>query len=215
LIRDITRPLGTGFPAWPGDPPVEIARAASMSGGAACDVSRLSFGSHAGTHVDAPSHVLAGAGGLESVSLESLVGVAIVIHLPGNGPISDGAISAGLETAGMDALRGARLLFRTGSAETLPRLPASFASLAPEAARRLVEAGVRLVGIDTPSVDAGDAAGLPVHRIFAGARVPVLEWLDLRGVDPGLYHLVALPLRLTGVEASPLRAILMDPPPRG
>ncbi|MBI3449766.1 MAG: cyclase family protein [Acidobacteria bacterium] len=215
MIRDITRPLGTGFPSWPGDPPVEITRIASMSAGGACDVSRLSFGAHAGTHVDAPSHVRPGGGAIDSVALDSLIGDARVIHLPGDAPIGWDAISRHLEGAGPGALHGGRLLIRTGSAETVPYLPPSFASLTPEAARRLVERGVRLVGIDTPSVDAPGAAGLPVHRVFAEADVAVLEWLDLRAIAPGRYHLVALPLRLTGVEASPIRAILIDPPPAG
>jgi arylformamidase len=89
-------------------------------------------------------------------------------------------------------------------------LPEAFTALTIEAARHLVRAGVRLVGIDTPSIDDPQAADLPVHRVLAREGVAILEWLDLEQVQEGIYQLVALPLRLDPSEASPVRAILIE-----
>ena len=213
MIRDISRPLANGFPAWPGDPPFAAAPAASMSRGDACEVTRLTMSAHAGTHLDAPSHVIPGGGSLASIPLHLLVGPALVVHAPGGrilGPpdLRDAIVAAGGDPE--DPVAGSRLLIRTESAETLPLMPASFASLSSEAAAWIAARGVGLIGIDTPSVDAPGAPSLEAHRILAAGGVAILEWLDLRGVPPGVHQLIALPLRLEGVEASPVRAVLLD-----
>ena len=215
MIRDITRRIGAGFPAWPGDPPFAAEPFASLERGDPCDLTRLSLSAHAGTHLDAPAHVVAGAGRLESIPLDLLVGPAEVVSVPGEAPIPPEALGGDLlerlRRGPADPAFPLRLLLRTGSAETLPALPRAFASLEERAAELLARSGVRLIGIDTPSVDAPSSTSLPVHRILGRAGVAVLEWLDLVEVRAGLWFLVALPLRLEGVEASPVRAILMEP----
>jgi arylformamidase len=213
MILDITRPLSPELPSWPGDPAFDVSRASSLSRGDAADVSRVVMSAHAGTHLDAPSHVLAGGGALRTMALDLLVGPARVIRIAGDAPIgADSLAIAWREAGGLggSAPGDLRILIRTESAETTGELPASFASLRPDAAAWLIEAGVRLVGIDTPSVDAPGDAGLPVHRILARAGAAILEWLDLRKAAPGLYTLAALPLRLDDCEAAPVRAILLD-----
>jgi len=226
MIRDITRTLTNGFPTWPGDPVFSLERAVSLTESDSCDVTRITMSAHAGTHLDAPSHVVAGAGDLTTISLDLLVGPALVVHARESGAIPAGSLRAAIERWGGGAENLRRLLIWTGSARTgsgrtdsarkgsgrtPAEFPAGFATLAIESARYVVDAGIRLVGIDTPSVDDPRAADLPVHRILAEAGVAILEWLDLDQVPEGMHHLVALPLKLHPCEASPVRAILIDP----
>ena len=221
MIRDITRTLVNNFPAWPGDPPFTLERAASLASGGSCDVTRITMSAHAGTHLDAPSHVVPGAGDLSTIPLTVLVGPALVIHTEESGAIPAEALKAAMARCVPGDRSGTvrRLLIRTGSARTgsahssgaRPGLPAVFATLAVESAAYVVDAGIRLVGIDTPSVDEPGASDLPIHRIFARAGVAILEWLDLDQVPEGFHRLVALPLKLDSCEASPVRAILIDP----
>ena len=217
MIRDITRRLARGFPSWPGDPPFDLDRTSALDRGDGWEVTRLSMSLHAGTHLDAPSHVLAGGGGVEGIALETLIGPAEVIDIRHAGVIEPEHLPHALMRrlaggrAGAEAPR--RILFRTESAETLPDLPGAFSSLGERTAALLAGAGARLVGIDTPSVDAPSSAGLPVHRLLAAEGLAILEGLDLRDVPAGRWWLIALPLRLEGVEASPARAVLLDAAP--
>jgi arylformamidase len=104
-----------------------------------------------------------------------------------------------------------RVLFKTGTDPDPFRWPERFAALSPDVARALAGAGARLVGIDTPSVDDAKSETLPVHAILLDGGVSWLENLDLSGVEPGVYDLVALPLRIVGACASPVRAVLLAP----
>lgn len=147
---------------------------------------------HLGTHVDAPSHVIPGGAAAGSLPLDAFVGPARVVDLPGRGEI-------GLDGLPRRALGAARILFRTRGE----------AFLSPLAAVRLAERGARLVGTDAGSVDPEDAEDLPVHRALLGRGIFILENLDLSGVKPGDYRLIALPLKLTELDASPVRAVLI------
>lgn len=233
-FRDITRPLSRGFPSWPGDPPFVAEEVSSIGRGDPWTVTRIAASVHAGSHLDAPSHVLWGGADVASIPLDVLIGPALVLDV--TGPPKLAGESPGLREAASPApgaprileagellrrLEGAlpgappradRFLIRTESAETLPALPVEYTGLSVAAAELLVRAGARLVGIDTPSVDAPGAGDLPVHHVFARAGVPTLEWLDLRGVPEGLHTLIALPLRLEGMEGSPVRAVLAPAP---
>jgi arylformamidase len=218
VIRDITRLLGPGLQAWPGDPPFEVETVALLARGDVFEVTRLSMSLHTGSHLDAPSHVIEEAGDLGSVPLELLIGPARLIHVPVSRPISradlEGALGLSPGAEAPAAAPFTRLLLRTESAESLHHdvMPA-FATLTEEAAAFLIRIGVRVVGIDTPSVDPPDSADPSAHRLFARSGTAILEWLDLKGVAPGSYYLIALPLRLKDVEASPVRAVLLDAAP--
>jgi len=195
---DVTRTLAPGMAGYPGDPPVELRPVHSTDRGDAWSVGRLTLGTHAGTHVDAPRHLFADGPSVDRLPLAALVGPARVLDCAGR-PVTRARV-------GPPRLRGARrLLLRTdrrrGGGLTLP------------AARALVRSGIRLVGIDALSIErSGD--DLPVHRCLLGAGVVILEGLDLTGVAPGPYDLVCLPLKLLGGDGAPARVLLRRRPER-
>jgi arylformamidase len=206
VIFDISLPIGPDTPVWPGDPPVLVEPVARVADGDAADVSRLTLGTHTGTHVDPPAHFLPGSATVDALELDVLVGPAVVAGFPA-GPI-DGAA---LESAAL-AQGSTRVLLKTGG---------DAGTLTPEGARWLVERGVRLVGADTLSIEADtDCPGVrgcppeeqyPVHRILLGAGVVIVEGLDLAAVAPGPYEFVCLPLRIVGGDGAPARAVLIRP----
>jgi arylformamidase len=202
VIIDISRPIGPDTPVWPGDPAVVVERVASVEAGDAADVSRLQLGTHTGTHVDPPAHFLPGGVTVDELPLDVLVGPAVVADLTGVPSIDPGALE------GLDLPAGTvRLLLKTvrGAA-----IAAADGALTADGARWLVDRGIRLVGADTLSVEPGTDA-YPVHRVLLGAGVVIVEGLDLTSVAAGPYQLVCLPLRITGGDGAPARAILIAP----
>jgi arylformamidase len=205
-LLDITVPVREGMPIYEGDPSVHLIAHQSMSAGDLADVSRLDFGVHTGTHVDAPRHFIAGAGGVETLPLDALLGPAWVADAT--------ATTGDLDAAALDALaipRGTeRVLFKTGNGHlwALARFSPDFVGLLPEAAEWLVSRGIRLVGIDYLSI-APSASPASTHRVLLKAGVVILEGLDLRGVEPGKYELCCLPMLLAGSDGAPARAVLV------
>lgn len=202
MIIDISRPIGPDTPVWPGDPPVVVERVTRVEAGDPADVSRLELGTHTGTHVDPPAHFLPGGVTVDALSLDVLVGPAVVADLTGVPSIDPGA----LKSLGLPA-GTVRLLLKTGREATAI---AAGGALTADGARWLVDRGVLLVGADTLSVEPGTGA-YPVHRVLLGAGVVIVEGLDLRSVAAGPYQLVCLPLRITGGDGAPARAVLIAP----
>lgn len=202
---DVTVPIGPGLVTWPGDPAVAVERVSDVGAGDEATVSHLSFGSHTGTHLDAPRHFLAGGAAVDAAPPDVLMGRARVVGVPGVDRIEP----AHLVAAGVQA--GERVLFRTRNSERAwwdRPFDAHYCALSVAAARWLAERRVRLVGVDCLSVSAfaDDAASVHVPLLTAG--VWLLEGLDLTGIAPGAYDLVALPLRLAGGDGAPVRALL-------
>jgi arylformamidase len=195
-ILDISVPLHEGMVTYPGDPVVRLELAKSIARGDVVNLTRMDFGLHSGSHVDAPVHFLDGAAGIDSVPLEVLVGPCEVVEAP---DLTRDSVLRAPEGA-------ERVLFKTPNSElwALDEFAEDFLSLDGEAAGALVERGVRLVGVDYLSV--GDEAA---HHTLLGAGVVPVEGLDLRGVEPGPYELVCLPLRVVGADGAPARAILI------
>jgi arylformamidase len=195
-IIDISVPLREGMVTYPGDPVVRIERAESIAAGDSVNLTRMDFGLHSGTHVDAPVHFLEGAAGIDAVPLDALVGPCEVVDLPNLSPESLQLVPEHAE----------RVLFKTPNSELWARdeFVDDFVRLDGDGARLLVERGIRLVGIDYLSI--GDEAA---HRTLLAAGVVPVEGLDLRGVEPGGYELVCLPLRVVGADGAPARAILI------
>lgn len=188
---DISVPLVPGIPQWPGDPLLATWKVCELRDGA--NVTAVSLCAHTGTHLDAPLHYFEGAAGVDAAPLDALVGPAVITNLDGS-------------------WQGAkRVLFRTANSAqhwwTEP-FREDFEALTPGLARRLVAEGVHLVGIDYLSVGRNNDEGSEVHRILLRAGIWLLEGLNLCDTAPGEYELICLPVRLTGADGAPARAIV-------
>lgn len=207
--QDISVPIRSGMVTFEGDPLVHLERASSMADGAICNVSRLDFGVHSGTHVDAPVHFIDGAAGIEAIGLDVLVGPALVVEARDVvGPFDRAAIDGLVIPRGTE-----RLLFRSRNSELWNNstFDGSFSGVTQDGAEALVDLGLRLVGIDYVSI-APFGNPTPTHLALLGAGVVILEGLDLREVEPGAYDLICLPLRIPGSDGGPARAIVRRRP---
>lgn len=201
-LIDITVPVREGMPIYDGNPGVRLELAQSLERGDGANVSRLDFGTHTGTHVDAPRHFLEDGAGAEALPLEAMIGPAHVVDATG---LTEDIDAAALE--GLDMPAGTeRLLLKTRNSGLweLDHFTRDFIRLVESGARFCVERSVRLVGIDYLSV--GDPAA---HRVLLGAGVVPLEGLDLRAVEPGPYELICLPIKVLGSDGAPARAVLV------
>ncbi len=200
-LVDVSLPVREGMPVYPGDPAPNVSLAMSIAGGDPANVTRLDFGLHTGTHIDAPRHFFDDGAGVEALPLDALIGPAHVADATG--------LDGDLDLAGLDALAvppgTERLLLHTRNSDlwALEDFQAGFASVAPDAARALVERGVRLIGVDYLSV-----GGPETHRTLLGAGVVVVEGLDLRAAPPGAVRVMCLPMRIVGADGAPARVVL-------
>lgn len=204
-LFDVTRPIHDGMVVYEGDPPVVVRRVVSVTAGAWANVSEVHLGSHTGTHVDPPLHFREGSPGVDELPLDILIGPARVHELVAVREHIDAVALSGLDLGACP-----RVLFKTCVPEGRDgrRFPAPFAGLTAEAARVLIDAGVRLVGVDGGSIDPPGAVGFAAHRTLLDAGVIVLEGLDLSAVPPGEYELLCLPLKILGGDGAPARVAL-------
>lgn len=201
MLYDITEPLYEATPHWPGDVPFSRRIDAELSKGQPFNASSFHMSVHLGTHCDAPNHFLEDGKGIDELPLDVFTGVCRVLEIRGDGPI-------GPEDWPADALKGVqRVLFKTRG-RPLRQVDAAGAHLTEEAAVALVEAKVRLAGIDSPSFDPLDSEDFPAHRVLLGAGVALLERLELSKVPASRYELFAFPLRIVGADGAPVRAVL-------
>ena len=205
---DISMPLRSGMAAFPGDPPFSAAPTHSLRSGDAYNVSALGFGSHAGTHVDPPRHFFADGLPIDRIDLGLLNGPCVVIGVPPHRPEVGAEEVAGIP-AGTE-----RVLFRTSNSDRWKASPAFFqpyVALTPAAAQALLVRRVRLVGIDSLSVETDPTGTFPVHHLLLGQGALILEGLLLADAPPGAYSLECLPLRLHEGDGGPARAVLVAP----
>lgn len=203
-IHDVSVPIRPGMPIYHDNPGFSIELDSAIAEGEVANVSKLTMGAHTGTHIDGPSHFYDGGPGTDSLSLDAMIGPARVVALPDAAP---GAITAEMLVAAGVTDPIERLLLKTPNSELWARdeFTRDFARLDGSAAEHLLTLGIRLVGIDYLSIGDPDA-----HRALLGAGVVALEGLDLRGIDPGPYELICLPLRLIGSDGCPARALIAD-----
>ena len=208
MIYDISVPLRSGGVVYPGNPAISITAQQAISQGAGANVSRIDMGSHSGTHVDAPKHFFDDGAGADTLPLDVLMGPARLIA------VDDAVKSVGETELRAHDLRGVtRVLIRTrnsawlasGSTEFHP----DYTFLSPEGAAYLVGLGVKLVGVDYLSVEQFHSGHHRTHRTLLGADVVIIEGLVLNEPPPGDYELRCLPLRLTGLDGAPARAVLI------
>lgn len=209
-IIDVSLPLLNGIPQWPGDPLFEHRFFQRISADNDANVSQIATCVHIGTHVDAPLHFVEDGGTVEGLSLDALVGPALVVDLPGVPTITADALAGLALPPGVT-----RLLFRTDNSalwdDAAAGFQETFVALAASAAEWVVEHGIKLVGVDYLSVQ-HFADGPETHKILLGAGVVIIEGLDLRAVAPGPYELICLPLKIVGAEGAPARAVLRPLP---
>ncbi len=206
-VHDISVPLRPDMPTYAGEPGPELEFRSLLSKGEPYTVSTVSLGSHTGTHVDAPSHFLDGAPGVDALSLDALVGQAYVAEFGGDSHITVADLDS------MDIPGDCRrVLFKTRNGRFWDdsEFHTDFIALAPDAARALAERGMRLVGIDYLSIERFQPERYEVHETLLASGVVILEGLDLRRVSPGDYFLVCAPLNVVGAEGAPARAFLID-----
>lgn len=203
-LRDISVSLQAGVPEWPGDTPFSCGWAGLIADGSSVNVSSITSSPHVGTHADAPLHVRDGWPGSHELPLEPFHGECIVVDVAEH----DGEI----ELRKLDFLpaRVERLLLKTGRTIAAGSFPGDWPTLSEDCARELLGRGLKLLGVDAPSVDLRDSKSLPVHKMVFSGNACILENLDLRRTPPGSYKLIAFPLKLMALDAAPVRAVLMN-----
>ncbi len=204
-LYDISQPLRPDLPVWPGDTPFGLERTWVLDGDCPVNVSRLTLSTHSGAHADAPLHFDAAGAAIDAVDLVPYLGPAQLL-----------SVTEGPERIAADevlprlAPGTRRVLLRTFDAFPHEAWPTHFRTPSPDLVEALGAAGIVLLGIDGPSLDPEDAKDLVSHRALGRWRMAVLEGLVFDDVPDGTYELIAPPLRLSGADASPVRALLRD-----
>ena len=205
---DISVSMHDGMVHWPGDPECKISLFVSIPGGAHCNLTQMSLSAHTGTHMDAPRHFVRDGKTMEALPLTAVMGPCRVIA------IKHQSVITAAELAPHKLKRGERVLFKTRNSTRSWRLAGksifdeNFVYIPADTARFLVEKGVQTVGVDYLSVGGYKKDGVECHQIMLGAEIWIIEGLDLSKVKPGKYELVCLPLKITGADGAPARAVL-------
>jgi arylformamidase len=206
-IHDVSTPIRSGGIVYPGNPPIQIDLQQAISRGDGANVSSVSFGSHTGTHVDAPRHFLEDGAGVDALALERLMGPALLIAFDAD------VRSIGAAELAVHSLVGhQRILLKTRNSELLhgSEFDSSYTYLAPDGAEHLLAHGVDLVGIDYLSIEQFRSGHHRTHRALLERGVIIIEGLDLSAVPAGVYRLICLPLLLEGLDGAPARTLLIE-----
>jgi len=203
-IIDVTVALSPEVPTFPGDPPFQMEFVSRIEDGGAYNLARFTMGTHAGTHVDAPYHFLADGATADQLPLEILMGKARVVELT----VRDKVERSDLEV--LDLRDDLRVLVKTRMSGQLRQggFQKEFVYLTPDAATYLVQAGIKLVGIDYLSIERFGSKDFAAHHTLLGAGVVIIEGLDLSEVEPGEYDMICLPLLVSQADGAPARVVL-------
>ena len=199
MIIDITMPLKHGMAHYPGDPDIIFEKVLDVHSGDPVNLQRLSFGSHSGTHVDAPYHLLPNGKRIGELPVDCFIGKAKVFAF-------DSDIRAA-QLKGLDIEADDIVLFKTTKNRQLDEgYDPDHVSVLPCAAQRLADIGVRAVGIDCLSIESDPA--LETHRILLGSGIPIIEGLNLNEAEPGTYRMTGMVMRIEDSDGAPIRAML-------
>ncbi len=204
-IWDISQRLGANTPVWPGEPDIVLNRLAEIGPDCPVNVGVITVPLHAGTHADAPFHYSNDGTASADSALDPYVGDCIVVDVRRAGT------SVEVDDCDWDAIAGSeRVLFRTYNTFPHADWDADFKAITPEVVAKLCDAGVVLIGTDTPSLDPQTSKTMDAHKAVLGGDMRILEGLVLDRIAPGRYELIALPLAIEGGDASPVRAVLRE-----
>lgn len=201
-IIDISRRLENGMPVWPGDTPFHYEVSWSKADSGSVNVGSISMSTHTGTHVDAPFHFDDDGNRIIELDLELYIGPARVVDMTGKDSIGAKDL-ADVDLEGMK-----RVLFRTLSWQNASKFPEKIPHLEADLGPFLAERGIKLIGVDVPSVDPIESKDLHAHHSLNENGIHILESVLLDEVEPGDYELIALPLPLVAGDGSPVRAVL-------
>jgi arylformamidase len=208
-IYDLSLPISPSMVVWSGDPPVRVEPRLRIAHGDAVNVSELCLGSHTGTHVDPPYHFVDGGAKVDELPLECLLGPAWVYDLGSGTRIRSKDLQQAVPPGTL------RLLLKTSNSalwhSQVQEFREDYVTMEPEAARWIVDQGIRLVGVDYLSVEAPSSPGHPVHHAFLEAGIVIVEGLDLSPLYSGWYNFYCLPLRVAGGDGAPARAVAVGP----
>lgn len=205
-LYDISAPVENGGVVYPGNPEIHIELQQDMSKGGSSNVSHLSIGSHTGTHVDAPRHMIPGGVGIDQVPLESLIGPAVVCEF------GEHVMAVTEALLRMQPIQGQqRVLLKTRNSGFIRdhNFHRDYTYLAPDGAEYLASLGVRLVGIDYLSIEQFHSGHHRTHKTLLGRGIAIVEGLDLSEPPAGTYQLMCLPILLRGCDGAPARAVLV------
>jgi arylformamidase len=203
-LIDVSVPLDAQLPTYPHNTPFTLEPVKRLARGDSSNVSTLHMSAHTGTHVDAPRHFFDDGPGTEALALELLIGRARVID------VSSRAGVGAEELDGIDLSDDIRVLIKTRNSRLWgsPEFHADYVGVTESGAKHLVEHGIKVVGVDYLSVEQFRSPGAPAHHVLLGAGTIVIEGLDLRQVEPGIYEMYCLPLRVVGSDGAPARVVL-------
>jgi arylformamidase len=201
---DVSVPLDAQLPTYPHNTPFSLEAIKRIARGDSSNVSTVHMSAHAGTHVDAPRHFFDDQPGTEALSLDLLIGRARVIEAGSRAGV------AAEDLASIDLAEDIRLLIKTSNSRLWgsPEFHDDYVGVLESGAKHLVEHGIKVVGVDYLSVEKYHNPGAPAHHILLGGGVIVIEGLDLRAVEPGVYDMFCLPLRVVGSDGAPARVVL-------
>ena len=206
LLWDISPTLSAATPVWPGDTPFSAQATWEIADGCPVHVSRMTLSTHSGAHCDAPSHYAVDGASIDAVPLQTYLGPCRVIHCIGANPVQPQDLAHALVDL------PARVLLRTYTTTPQDRWDPNFPTIAAATIDLLAAHGAQLIGIDSPSLDPQDSKTLDAHHAVRRHKMAILEGIVLNEVAAGDYELIALPLKLHGLDASPVRAVLRRMP---
>jgi arylformamidase len=203
-LIDVSVPLDSRLPAYPGNTPFSIEPIKRIAEGGSSNVSSLHLSAHSGTHVDAPRHFFDGGPGTEALPLDMLMGRTRVVEVTSRKGITAEDLAA------HHLVEDVRVLIKTSNSRFWgsPDFHQDYVGVTESGAKHLVDQGVKVVGVDYLSVEVFRSPGAPAHHILLGAGTIVIEGLNLRDVEPGVYEMFCLPLPIVGCDGAPARVVL-------
>jgi arylformamidase len=203
-LIDVSVPLDAKLPTYPRNLPFRLEAVQRIAKGDHSNVSAFHMGAHSGTHVDAPLHFFENGAATDALPLDMLIGRVRIVEVT-----SRKGVSAD-DLAGTDLSEEVRVLLKTSNSRLWgsPEFRTDYVGLTESGAKYLVDHGIKVVGIDYLSIEEFRKPGAPAHHLLLGAGVVVIEGLNLRDVEPGVYEMFCLPLAVVGSDGAPARVVL-------